>query len=91
MDQVAEIFASWEERPPTHIIAQTIAMLLGWKPRRRQAHTTTADIQNAPPPGMAVTRGESGMPAPLLDADALGERNRQRMLEIARANASTSE
>jgi hypothetical protein len=71
---------------------QTIARLLGWQPSRTApAQSSGSALAAAPPPGLAVARGgDLGMPAPLFDAAALGDRNRARALDIARRNAQPS-
>jgi hypothetical protein len=37
-----------------------------------------AEIAAAPPPGLAVVRGDAGMPAAIFDIDALRAANRAR-------------
>jgi hypothetical protein len=73
--EAGEIFAYWAENPPTHLMVQVIARLLGWKPAPR-AVPTADDILASAPPGLAVARGGSlGMPAPVLDLEQMRARN----------------
>jgi hypothetical protein len=65
---------------------QIIARLFGWAPAPAPTATSLAALAAAPPPGLAVTRGGLGMPAPLLDPAALRARNRARALDIANRN-----
>ena len=74
-----EIFASWTENPPMHLMVQTIARMLGWKPAT-PATPPFADIAAMAPPGLTVaTNGSLGMPAPVLDIEALRAHNRARL------------
>jgi hypothetical protein len=83
--EAGEIFAYWERDPPAHLMVQTIARLLGWTPRSSASGTVQVEeIAAAPPPGLTVARNQGiGMPAPLLDPDALRARNRERALDKA--------
>jgi hypothetical protein len=77
--EAGEIFAYWAENPPVHLMVQTIARMLGWKPAGTAA-PAFADIAAMAPPGLAVAPGgELGMPAPVLDIEALRARNRARL------------
>jgi hypothetical protein len=84
--EAAEIFAYWECDPPTHLMLQTIARMLGWTPRPTSPATMRIeDIAAAAPPGLILARsGSIGMPMPVFDTDALRARNRARAAEIAR-------
>lgn len=84
--EAGEIFAYWENDPPVHLIGQAIARMFGWIPRPIPAAAMRAeDIAAAPPPGLIVAPGGAiGMPAPLLDPDAMRLRNRALAVEIAR-------
>ena len=74
-----EIFAYWSENPPVHLLVQVIARMLGWKPAER-APSSFSEIAAMAPPGLAtVANGALGMPAPVLDIDALRTRNRARL------------
>lgn len=74
-----EVFASWTENPPTHLMVQAIARMLGWKPAAREV-PPLADIAAMAPPGLAVAaNGSLGMPAPVLDIETLRTRNRARL------------
>lgn len=88
--EAAEIFRYWEHSPPAHLMVQTIARMLGWsRPPTAAGPTRLEEIAGAPPPGLVVARGrELGMPAAVLDPDALRARNRARSLEMARRNQS---
>jgi hypothetical protein len=90
--EAGEIFAYWAENPPTHLTLQTIARLLGWKPREaRPDQSSIAEIVAAAPPGLAITRsGGLGMPA-ALDLDDLRARNRARAVAAARRNRATAD
>ena len=86
-----EIFRHWERDPPAHLMLQTIARLLGWAPAAaaRRAPEPEELLATAPP-GLAVTRGgDIGMPAPVLELDALRARNLAISLAIACPNAAT--
>ena len=84
--EAGEIFAYWERDPPAHLIVQTIARLLGWTPRPTPSRPPQIEeIAASAPPGLAVAHGGAiGMPAPVLDPEALRARNRARAAEIAR-------
>jgi hypothetical protein len=69
--EAGEIFRHWQQDPPAHLMLQTIACLLGWSPAAASPPNPLA----APPPGIAVVRGDIGMPLPVFDADALRARN----------------
>jgi hypothetical protein len=75
--EAGEIFRHWEQNPPAHLMLQTIARLLGWSPLPVAAGVPDpGELAATPPPGLAVTRGgDIGMPAPVLDVDALRARN----------------
>ena len=77
--EAEEIFDYWSENPPVHLMVQTIARMLGWKPARRDA-PPLADIAAMAPPGLAIApSGALGMPAPVLDIETLRTRNRARL------------
>lgn len=77
--EAGEIFAYWAENPPTHLVVQTIARMLGWKPAAA-APPSPADMAAMAPPGLAIAaNGSLGMPAPVLDIEALRARNRARL------------
>jgi hypothetical protein len=77
--EAEEIFAYWADNPPAHLMVQTIAAMLGWKKRPAvRAGDELAGIAAAPPPGLAVVRGDAGMPAAIFDIDALRAANRAR-------------
>jgi hypothetical protein len=81
--EAREIFRYWETNPPTHLIVQAIAGLLGWSPPPALS-PPPADIAAAPPPGLTVTRtGSLGMPPPILDPATLRTRNQARAAELA--------
>lgn len=84
--EAGEIFAYWERNPPTHLIVQTIARLLGWTPRPTPSRPPRIEeITASAPPGLAVAQGgATGMPAPIFDPEALRARNRTRAAEMAR-------
>ncbi len=84
LTEVGEIFTHWESNPPTYLMVQTIASMLGWKPRPAGAdRPSVGDIAAAPPPGMAVAPdGEPGMPPAVLDIETLRARNRERVAEL---------
>jgi hypothetical protein len=85
--EAGEIFAYWAENPPTHVMVQIIARILGWKPSVPADDTNVAELMAAPPPGIAITPGGTlDMPQPVFDRDALRERNRARAAVLARRN-----
>jgi hypothetical protein len=80
--ETGEIFRHWEQNPPAHLMLQTIARLLGWSPAVLAEHAPgVEELAAAPPPGLAVRRGDLDMPLPVLDVDAMRRRN------LARASA----
>ena len=77
--EAAEIFDYWAANPPVHLMVQTIARMLGWKPANA-ASPPLAEIAAMPPPGLALAApGALGMPAPVLDIETLRARNRARL------------
>jgi hypothetical protein len=81
--EAGEIFAYWAQNPPAHLMLQTIARLLGWKPAAAPM-PALSQIAAMAPPGLAVaTSGSLGMPAPVLDIDALRARNRNHLANRA--------
>lgn len=89
--EAGEIFGYWERQPPTCQLALIIARMLGWKPEARAVAApgdNVADLLAAAPPGIAT--GDIGMPAPVLDIEEFREKNRARMVEIARRNAAAT-
>jgi hypothetical protein len=77
--EAGQIFAYWEENPPVHLMVQTIARMLGWKPAV-EATPRFGEILAMAPPGLSFAAGGSlGMPAPVLDIEALRARNRARL------------
>ena len=83
--ETGEIFQHWEQNPPAHLILQTIARLLGWSPASVADQPNSDELLAAPPPGLAVVAaGGIGMPAPVLDADALRARNLAIAVHAAR-------
>ncbi|HVC52411.1 MAG TPA: hypothetical protein VND87_10355 [Stellaceae bacterium] len=85
LTEAGEIFAHWAESPPTHLMLQTIAAMLGWKPHQPGERVgSLADLAAAPPPGLAVSRGPGpAMPAPVFDIAALRAANRERAAALA--------
>jgi len=86
--EAREIFAYWQEHPPTHLALQVIARLLGWTPGPVAASPPPADeIAASAPPGLAVIRGGGiGMPTPA-DPALLRDKNRALALAAARRSA----
>jgi hypothetical protein len=82
--EAGEIFAYWEHSPPSHLLLQAIAGLIGWAPRPATSGAPPlADIAAAAPPGLTVAPGaDLGMPPPL-DLVALRARNQARAAPIA--------
>jgi len=84
--EAGEIFRYWEDNPPSHLLLQAIARLLGWQPPASSIASplmmpaTHLDALTAmPPPGLAVMPAtQIAMPAPILDPAALRTRNRAR-------------
>jgi hypothetical protein len=87
--EAGEIFRHWEQNPPAHLMLQTIARLIGWSPSVPSPGAPGPEhLLATAPPGLAVTRGgDIGMPAPVLEADALRARNLAASMAIARQNA----
>jgi hypothetical protein len=76
-----QVFAYWAEHPPAHLMIQTIARMLGWKPSA-PTPPSFAEIMAMAPPGLATVPPDAlGMPAPVLDIDAMRERNRARLAQ----------
>jgi hypothetical protein len=84
--EAGEIFAYWERDPPTHLIVQAVARLLGWTPRPMPPRSPRIEeIAASAPPGLTVAHGSAiGMPAPILDLETMRTRNLARVAEIAR-------
>jgi hypothetical protein len=77
--EAEQIFDHWAEHPPTYLMVQAIARLLGWKPAAAPPPSLD-DLMAIAPPGLAVTAAASlGMPPPVLDIEALRARNRARL------------
>jgi hypothetical protein len=77
--EAEEVFAYWADNPPVHLMMQTIAVMLGWKKRvAARPGDGLGEIAASPPPGLAVVKGDAGMPAPVFDIDALRAANRAR-------------
>ncbi|MBV9828531.1 MAG: hypothetical protein JO001_23125 [Alphaproteobacteria bacterium] len=76
--EAGEIFAYWEHSPPAHLMVQVIARLLGWIPSADRPPADGAALAASPPAGLAVSREGLGMPPPVLDIDALRQRNQVR-------------
>jgi hypothetical protein len=84
LGEAGEIFAHWTENPPAHLMLQTIARMLGWKPAAEPMPALSQIVAMAPP-GLAVAaRGSLGMPAPVLDIDELRARNRNHLANRSR-------
>ena len=76
--EAGQIFDYWAENPPVHLMAQTLARALGWKPA--PVTTPPTDIAAMAPPGLSLASGgDIGMPVPVLDIEALRARNRARL------------
>lgn len=73
--EAGEIFAYWSENPPAHLMVQGIARMLGWKPAERGSPSITEIAALAPLGLSVVDKGELGLPAPVLDVDAMRARN----------------
>jgi hypothetical protein len=83
--EAGEIFRYWEDNPPSHLVLQTIARLLGWQPSRPSPPASLPDLVAAPPPGLAVAPAtDIAMPPPILDPATLRTRNRARAANAAR-------
>lgn len=91
--EAGEIFAYWAESPPAYLMLQSIAAMLGWKPRRAPDRTASlADLAAAAPPGLAVVRGGGpAMPVPIFDIAALRDINRARAAAVAGRGDETME
>jgi hypothetical protein len=78
--EAEEIFAYWADNPPAHLMLQAIAAMLGWNKKARDEPADLAALAAAP--GIRVISGPHGMPEPVLDAEAMRARNRQRRLAL---------
>jgi len=84
--EAGEIFRYWEDNPPSHLLLQTIARLLGWQPPassiaspRMMPETTLDALTAMPPPGLAVMPAiQIAMPQAVFDLETLRTRNRAR-------------
>jgi hypothetical protein len=66
------IFASWREAPPAHHLLQVLARLWGWQPPRARGEAETADARALLAiPGMVQKPVGEGLPAAVLDFEAL--------------------
>ena len=82
--EAGEIFAYWADNPPTHLMLQVIARLLGWAPQQ-----AAPACGAGPPPGVPVVAAvDSGFPAPVFDLEALRQRNSIRAARAKAAGAS---
>jgi hypothetical protein len=83
--EAAEIFTFWERHPPPYHTIAVIAQMLGWTPETRRSGDTAAEqLFAAPPPGLALARGGTGLPEPIFTVDAMRTRNWAWMAERAR-------
>ena len=81
--EAGEIFRYWEDNPPSHLVLQAIARLLGWQPASRPSAASLPDLAAAPPPGLTVTpAADIAMPPDILDPATLRARNRARAQEL---------
>lgn len=89
--EAGEIFRYWEDNPPSHLVLQTIARLLGWQPSRPSPPAALPDLAAAPPPGLTVaSAADIAMPPPILDPATLRARNRARAQETAHRTGNIS-
>lgn len=89
--EAGEIFHYWEDNPPSHLVLQTIARLLGWQPARPPPPAALPDLAAAPPPGLTVaSAADIAMPPPILDPATLRARNRARAQETAHRTGNIS-
>jgi hypothetical protein len=87
LSEAGEIFAYWTEKPPVHLMAQTIARMLGWKPAA-EPMPRLDDIMAMAPAGLSVTAAcDIGMPPPVLDIETLRARNRAHLANRAHRRA----
>jgi hypothetical protein len=77
--EAGEVFAYWAENPPVHLMVQTIARMLGWKPPEKTP-LSFSDVVAMAPPGITIAAdGRLGMRSPVLDIEALRRRNHARL------------
>jgi len=81
LSEADEIFGYWEQSPPTYQLVDLIARMLGWEGPARQAG------EPPPMPEIPVDFAEAigraaGVPTPIVDLEAMRERNRLRPVEI---------
>jgi len=75
-------------------MVQTIAAMLGWKPRRQPIGPRlplAAIAADAAAAGVPLAVGNLDMPAAILDLDEFRARNKARAVEIARRNMNMAQ
>jgi hypothetical protein len=77
--ETEQIFTYWAEHPPVYLMVQAVARMLGWKPAEPVAPSLEELAAMAPPGLVVAAAGSLGMPAPVLDIEALRARNRGRL------------
>jgi hypothetical protein len=85
--EAEEIFGYWEQSPPTYQLVGLIARMLGWEGPAREL--------TEPPPMpeidalMASEIGRAaGVPTPVVDLEAMREKNLRRVVEIRERQAA---
>ena len=91
--EAGEIFRYWEDNPPSHLLLQAIARLLGWQPHAqpRAAADALAALAAMPPPGLAVMPAtQIAMPQAVFDLETLRTRNHARARAGAKQDHTTT-
>ena len=86
LEEADEVFDYWTLHPPTHQLVALIARMLGWEgPEKPEIDgDDLPDLQIELSPEMADAIGKAaGVPPPVIDLEAMRERNRNRAKEIA--------
>jgi hypothetical protein len=90
LSEAEEIFDYWQEHPPTYILVGLISHILGWSgPKSRDIDADDVpelSVELSPEEATELGR-EAELPAPVFSLDAMREKNKQMMLEMARRNA----
>ena len=74
--EAEEIFAYWAANPPAHLMMQTIAAMLGWKPFGRRTGSTSLPLRRRR--GWRSARRRRRCRTPIFDIDSLRAANRSR-------------
>lgn len=87
LGRVQPLLDHWEKHPPTHHLVALIARMLGWKGPEPAPKSLPELEAEAAQFGVPVVHGAVPDMPPVLDEEALAEKNRRRRIEIAARNA----